>query len=44
MQIRDDLGVPAPVFNSETEAPWLFPAGGWVAAYAAAWAFWATGL
>jgi hypothetical protein len=25
VQIRDDLGVPALVFNSETEAPWLFP-------------------
>ena len=25
VQIRDDLGVPAFVFNSETEAPWLFP-------------------
>src|SRR4029453_17088967 len=25
VRIRDDLGVPALVFNSETEAPWLFP-------------------
>jgi alpha/beta hydrolase family protein len=24
MQIRDDLGVPALVFNGETEAPWPF--------------------
>ena len=25
VRIRDDIGVPALVFNSETEAPWLFP-------------------